>query len=214
MKYLYSLILVLWMATTAVAQPQTRSVDYRLLGGQVFDTATNTPIGNYSLGSLEMPRGSRSKILVAIVSTGWGDSFLFTVTINVPSRDEWTRGPIMSLPGSFWAPLGVICLTRQEDGGYWRLTTRAYLIGGEINGDQKETPSQDPSGSNEGAGSKDTYQMSPLQEMVSAGSKSFLLERRGWRHWLARRNRVQYLDDIFERFGCSRMSGRKLKLRD
>lgn len=213
MKYLYSIVLALMLAVSVLAQPVIRPVDYRLSGGQVFHTGLGTAIGNYSIQSLEMPRGGRSRILVAIVSTGWGDIFLFTLTINAPSRDEWTYGPIMSLPGSLWAPLGTTCLTRQEDGGFWRLTTRAYLVGG-YNGNQKETPSQDPSGSNEGGGSKDTYQMSSVQEIVSTGGEPFLLERRRCRYGLACRNRIQYLSDIFERLRSFGVSSRKLKLRD
>lgn len=212
MLKLYSLILVLMLTTIANAQPQTRSVDYRLLGGRVYDTGLGTAIGNYSIQSLEMPRGGRSRILNALVATGWGDFFMFTLTIGPPSRDEWTRGPIINMPGSLWAPLGTTCFTRQEDGGFWRVTFRAYLIG-ETNGTEKETPSQDPSGSNEGDQSKDNETLSQVQAIVSMGSKPFVLERRCRRHGLARTDRVQNLCHILQGFTCFRMSGGKLKLR-
>lgn len=213
MKYLYSLIIALMLVITAKAQPQTRSVDYRLLGSQVFNTATNTPIGHYSLQSLEMPRGGRSKILVAIVTTGWGDIFLFTLTINAPTRTEWTTGPVMSLPGSYWTPLGTTCQTRQEDGGYWRLTFQTYLIGAN-NGNQKETPSQGASGPNEGAESESGYKMSQVQEITSTGIKPLVLKRGRRRHRFTRCDCVQNLGHVLQGFAGFGVAGSQLKLRD
>lgn len=213
MKYLYLMALVLMLTISVGAQPVSRPVDYRLLGGQVYDTGFGTVIGNYTIQTLESPRGGRSKIMVALVATGWGDLFLFTLTINAPSRDEWTRGPIISIPGSTWAPLGTTCLTRQEDGGFWRVAFRAYLIG-ETNGNQKETPSQDPSGSNEGDQSKDNEALPPVQEIVSAGSESLVLERRCRRHGLTRADRIQNLRYILQGLRGFGVRGCKLELRD